>query len=156
MRGSRTGELMVEADEGGRRSFVDGWGIIKINPVTGSAGPSVEAACADTAVDDPELKNGGASPFLLPVLKGARRGGQEMKNANEEGGGTADEEENAEDAGFSERDDEQRERYPVQHLETAEGEDATEALTAAQEAHSEDSSHASGEAWHRQLCSGTG
>ncbi|KAJ1202884.1 hypothetical protein NDU88_006679 [Pleurodeles waltl] len=48
------------------------------------------------------------------------------------------------------RDEERWKRHPVQHPEAREGEDASEALTAAQEAHSEDSSHASGEAWHRQ------
>ncbi|KAJ1100627.1 hypothetical protein NDU88_005708 [Pleurodeles waltl] len=63
---------------------------------------------------------------------------------------TADEEENAEDAGVWERDDGQQKRPPVQNQDTREGEDASGALTAAQEAHSEDYNHASGEAWHHQ------
>ncbi|KAJ1080707.1 hypothetical protein NDU88_000901 [Pleurodeles waltl] len=120
----------------------------------GSAGSSVEAVCA--AACDPELKDGGSSPFWFPGLKEARRGVQRLENADVEGGWTADEEEDVEDAGIAERDDERRKRHPVQHQETREGEDASGALTAAQEAHSEHSSHASGEAWHRQVRSEAG
>ncbi|KAJ1170713.1 hypothetical protein NDU88_002586 [Pleurodeles waltl] len=59
--------------------------------------------------------------------------------------------ENAEDAGDWEGDDGRYNRPPVLSLETREGTDAFGALTAAQEAHSEDSSHTSGEAWQRQV-----
>ncbi|KAJ1120111.1 hypothetical protein NDU88_008286 [Pleurodeles waltl] len=73
-----------------------------------SAGPSVETACADTAVEDPELQDGGANPFLLPGLKGARPRVLRLKNAdqgrrekeveNTEEVESADDEENTEDA----------------------------------------------------------
>ncbi|KAJ1151541.1 hypothetical protein NDU88_004321 [Pleurodeles waltl] len=60
----------------------------------GGIGPSVEADCADTTVDDPERKDGGASPFMLPELKGTQHEDQGVKNGDEEEGGAAEEEEN--------------------------------------------------------------
>ncbi|KAJ1216272.1 hypothetical protein NDU88_003876 [Pleurodeles waltl] len=113
--------------------------------------PSVEAACADDAVCDPELKDGVTSPFWFPGLKEVRRRARVVENADEEGRWTADEEENEEDARVWERDDGRQKRPLVQSQETRGGKDASGALTAAQEAHREDSSHASGEAWHHHV-----
>ncbi|KAJ1079626.1 hypothetical protein NDU88_001585 [Pleurodeles waltl] len=131
-----------------------------------SASPSVETACADSAVEDPEIQDGGANPCYLPGLKGARPGVLMLKNANQGRRGeevengeeveSADDEENMEDSKFSEGDDKPRKRDLTQPQERGEGEDVTGALIAAQEAHSKDSSHASGEAWQRQGRSGTG
>ncbi|KAJ1125931.1 hypothetical protein NDU88_004345 [Pleurodeles waltl] len=77
------------------------------------------------------------------MLKNADQGRREEEVENAEEVESADEGENTEDAEFSEEDDEPRKRHPMQPQETGEGEDATGALIAAQEAHSEDSSHAS-------------
>ncbi|KAJ1165025.1 hypothetical protein NDU88_005455 [Pleurodeles waltl] len=122
----------------------------------GGAGWSVEAACADTAVDDPERKDKGVSTFLLPELKGERHEDQGVKNADEEEGRASEEEENVKDTGFLGKDNKRWKRYTAQHQETADGGDVTGALSAAQEVHSEDTSHTSGEAWHHQVRLGTG
>ncbi|KAJ1156145.1 hypothetical protein NDU88_008869 [Pleurodeles waltl] len=90
------------------------------------------------------------------MLKNADQGWREEEMENAEEVESADNGENTEDAEFLEKDNELRKRHPTQPQETGEGEDATGALIAAQEAHSKDSSHASGEAWQRQVHSGTG
>ncbi|KAJ1182421.1 hypothetical protein NDU88_007611, partial [Pleurodeles waltl] len=111
--------------------------------------PSVKAACADAAVCDPEWKEEETRPLWVPGLKGVWRATRVPENAVQEEQRTADE--SAEDARVWECNDGQQKRPPVQNPEAKEGEDVSRVLTAVQEAHREDSSHTSGEAWHRQV-----
>ncbi|KAJ1152521.1 hypothetical protein NDU88_005296 [Pleurodeles waltl] len=102
-------------------------------------------------VRNPDRGAGGAQQKLQPRFW---RSVATPENADEEKRRRAENEEieeKAEDAGDWAGDDGRQNRPPVQSLETKEGEDAPGTLTVAQEAHSKDSSHASGEEWQRQV-----
>ncbi|KAJ1201063.1 hypothetical protein NDU88_004879 [Pleurodeles waltl] len=126
---------------------------IKIPPCDGPAlpDPSVKTACAGAAARNLELEDGVTSPFRFPGLKLARRRARAPENAEKEGRRAGDEEESVEKAGVWGREDGWQKRPPVKSQDTSEGEDVSGTLTAEQEAHREDSSHASGEAWHSQV-----
>ncbi|KAJ1088745.1 hypothetical protein NDU88_001900 [Pleurodeles waltl] len=118
----------------------------------------MKAACAVSAACNQELEDGVTSPLGLPGLKGVRRPARAPENAEKERRWAAGEEKRAEEAGVWRKEDGPQKQPPVKSQDTSEGEDRMESaldvsgtLTVAQEVHREDSSHASGEAWHSQV-----
>ncbi|KAJ1130422.1 hypothetical protein NDU88_008775 [Pleurodeles waltl] len=105
---------------------------------------------AVSAAGNPEHKDGIASPRGLPGQKGVRQPDRAPENADKE----EDERQQGEKAQKKPefgREEERQKRPPGRRQDTSEGEDMAGTLTAVQEARPEDSSHASGEAWHSQV-----
>ncbi|KAJ1114970.1 hypothetical protein NDU88_003199 [Pleurodeles waltl] len=120
--------------------------------------PSVKAACVDVATGNPELEDGVACHLGFPRVKGAGQPTRVPENAVKEGRRAAEGKKSVEEAGVWRAVNGWPKWAPVRSIGTGKGEDQTESaldgsgtLTAAQEAYHEDSSHASGEAWHSQV-----